>query len=319
MKDEKENIFSKGLNNLDDADAEKISETVPALDKQAKKRILEKCMSRMTETDFESESTVSGTEKYSRPRIMRYIQTIAACLLAVAGITGMILVNRNMGTPSDNTQSASQYTEIAILKETTVSSTESTVRNTVTTAVHTEKTIAEVITVPPTEAPATKAVTSTTAEIQATEQVAEPITEIPTEVHTEQVTEPITEPLTEIPTTEEVTEPSAENDLFVGKYGDKYEIDDGTGSDIIITKTGDNSYNVFIGFFRVAGFELTGSVNDDGILIFTTQNQPEIYGEMIFAGEIMLNDEGCMLKITESTFSYIQADGDYSQYYRINE
>ncbi len=314
MKDEKENIFFRNLNNLNDADVEKISSTVPALDKQAKKRILKKCMSKMAETDFEFENTVSGTEKYSKPSIMRYIPTIAACLLAVAGLTGMILVNRNMGTPSDNTQSVPQYTAIAILKETTVSSIESTVRNTVTTAVYTEKNIAKVITVPSTEAPATKAVTST-AEVQETEQVTEPITDIPTEVPTE----PITEPPTEIPTTEEVVEPSAENDLFVGKYGDKTQIDYGTGSDIIITKTGDNSYNIYIGFFRVAGFELTGSVNDDGILIFTTQNQPEIYGEMIFAGEIMLNDEGCMLKITESTFSYIQADSDYTQYYRINE
>lgn len=312
MKDEKENVFSRNLNNLDDADVEKISATVPALDKQAKKRILEKCMSRISETDFESEITVSGTEKYSRPHIMCYISTAAACLLAVIGIGGMILVNRNVIPPND-VPSTPQYTAIPILSATTdktVSSAESTVINTITTAVETtEKATSEVITVPSTEFSMTEQVTEPITE-SVTEPLAEPMTEIPTEQ--------VTEPPTEIPTTEEVTEPPAENDLFVGKYGDKIEIDYGTGSDIIITKNDDNSYDIYIGFFRVAGFEITGSVNDDGILIFTTQNRPEIYGEQIFAGEIIPNEEGCMLKITESTFA-IQAYSDYKQYYRITE
>lgn len=313
MKDEKENLFSRNLNNLNDTDVEKISENVPALDKQAKKRILEKCMSRMPETNFELEITVLGTEKYSRLHIIRYISTAVACLLAVISIGGMILVNRNIGNPPDDIQSNAQYTAIAILSGTTdktVYSAESTVIDTITTAVETtEKATSEVITVPSTEIPMTEQVTEPITE-SVTEPLAEPMTEIPTEQ--------VTEPPTEIPTTVEVTEPTAENDLFVGKYGDKTEIDYGTGSDIIITKTDDNSYDIYIGFFRVAGFEITGSVNDDGILVFTTQNRPEIYGEQIFSGEIMLNEEGCMLKITESTFA-IQAYSDYEQYYRITE
>lgn len=314
MKDEKENLFSRNLNNLNDADIEKISETVPALDKKAKKRILEKCMNRMAEMDFESENTVSGTEKYSRPHIMRYISTAVACLLAVIGIGGMILVNRNMGTPPDDIQSNAQYTAIAVLSGTTdkiVSSAESTVINTITTAVKTtEKATPEVITVSPTEIPTTE---------QVTDLITEPVTESITESTTEITTEQVTESTTEIPTTEEVTEPISEENLFVGTYKDKQEIDDGTGSDIIITETGNNLYNIYIGFFRIAGFEITGSVNDDGVLMFTTQNQPEIYGELVISGEIMLNDDGCIMKITESSHVYILPDTVGRQYYRTTE
>lgn len=316
MKDEKENVFSRNLNNLDDADVEKISATVPALDKQAKKRILEKCMSRMSETDFESENTVSGTEKYSRPRIMHYIPTIAACLLAVIGIGGIIMVNRNIVPPVDM-PSTPQYTAIPVQSGTTVSSAESTVVNTVTTAVvNTEKTISEVITVPLTKVQ------------QVTESITDIVTEMPTKV--QQVTESITEVITEIPTkvqqvtesvteivTETTTEPITENKSFVGTYGDKNEIDYGAGNQIIITETSDNSYDVYVGFFRVIGFtDCIGSV-DDNVLKFYAPS--EIYGEIVFAGEISLNDDGCILKITESENNPIGIDSFYgTQYYRIS-
>ncbi|MDE7098942.1 MAG: hypothetical protein K2O60_07320 [Ruminococcus sp.] len=310
MKDKKDNLFSRNLNNLDDADVEKISATVPALDKQAKKRILEKCMSRMTETDFEYGNTVSGTEKYSRPHIMHYISTVAACLLAVVGIGGMIFINRNIGTPPDDVQSAAQYTAVTTSGETTnktISSSESTTVSTVTTAVVNIEEIAE-----------------TSIKVQ---QVTESITEITTETPTEiqQFAEPATEITTEAPTeiqqfaestTETVTEVTTENKSFVGEYGDKYEIDSNSGSRITITKNDNNSYNIYIGFFRVAGFtDCIGSVTD-GVLKFYAPK--ELYGETVFAGEITLNDDGCILKITESENNPIGIDSDGTQYYRMS-
>lgn len=292
------------LNNLDDADVEKISETVPALDKQAKKRILEKCMSRMNETDFEYGNTVSGTEKYSRPHIMHYISTVAACLLAVVGIGGMIFINRNIGTPPDDVQTA-QYTAVTTLGGTTnktISSFESTTVSTVTTAVVDTKEITEI-----------------PAETQKfTESVTEITTETPTEI--QQFAEPVTEVTTEAPTEiqqiEESTTETTENNSFVGEYGDKYEIDSNSGSRITITENGDNSYNIYIGFFRVAGFtDCIGSVTD-GVLKFYAPK--ELYGETVFAGEIILNDDGCILKITESENNPIGIDSDGTQYYRIS-
>ncbi|MDE7365321.1 MAG: hypothetical protein K2N27_10665 [Ruminococcus sp.] len=302
MKNEKNNLFSRNLNNLDDADVEKISETVPALDKQAKKRILEKCMSRMTETDSEYGTTVSGIEKYSRPHIMHYISTAAACLLAVVGIGGMIFINRNIGTPPDDLQTA-QYTAVTTSGETTISSSESTTVTTVTTAFIDTKEITEISaeTQKFTES-VTKITTETPTEIQ---QFAESATEITTETHTE---------IQQIE--ESTTEATTENKSFVGEYGDKYEIDFNSGSRITITKNDDNSYNIYIGFFRVAGFtDCIGSVTDGVLKFYAPQ---ELYGETVFAGEITLNDDGCILKITESENNPIGIDSDGTQYYRMS-
>lgn len=307
MKNEKNNLFSRNLNNLDDADVEKISATVPALDKQAKKRILEKCMSRMTETDSEYGTTVSGTEKYSRPHIMHYISTAAACLLAVVGIGGMIFINRNIGTPPDDIQSAAQYTAVTTSGGTTdktISSSENTTISTVTTA-------SDIITEIPTKIQ------------QFEESTADIVTESPTEIQqfAESAADIVTEAPTEIQqieesTTEAVTEATTENKSFVGEYGDKYEIDSNSGSRITITKNDDNSYNIYIGFFRVAGFtDCIGSVTD-GVLKFYAPK--ELYGETVFAGEITLNDDGCILKITESENNPIGIDSDGTQYYRMS-
>lgn len=288
MKDE--NLFSRKLNNFSDADIEKIAETVPALDKQAKKRILKKCMNKMTDTDFEAENTVSGTEKYSRPRIIQYIPTAVACLLAVIGISGVILINRNTGTPPDDMQSAVQYTSITTTDKTVSSS--GTVNTVTTTVMNTKKIII---------------VTETTDKIQ---QVTESVTDIVTETadKVQQVEESTTEAVTEVPATE--------NKSFAGEYGDKMEIDYSSGSKLIIKETGDNSYNIYVGFFRVAGFtDCIGSVTD-GVLNFYAPC--ELYGETVFAGEIRLNDDGCILKITESENNPIGIDSSCgTQYYKI--
>lgn len=304
MKDEKERAFFQKLNNLDDADVEKISVDIPALDKQTKKRIFDKCMSRMSETDFESENTVSGTDKYSKPHIIRYISTAAACLVAVAGITGMILFNKNIGTPPDDISATPQYTSIPVQSGTAVLSAESTTSDTCTTTTFT--TTAEI-----TETTVTEAVT---VQMTETEQITENVTETITEIV---ITEQITETATEVTTTE-TTDNTTEN-TFEGFYGTQEQIDYNSGDTIIITQNSDNFYNIYIGFFRVIGFEITGSINDDGILIFTTQNEPEIYGKLIFAGEIRLNDEGCILTITESENNPIKIDNNSErQYYRIS-
>ena len=175
MNNDKKNIFSESLNNLDDTYVKKISENVPALDKKAKKRILKKCMSRMSETDFESEITVSGTEKYSKPRFRNFALSTAACFLAAIGITGIIFINRNMGTPPDDMSTVPQYTAIPV-QSGTANQTSTAVENTVeveintTVALNTEKVTAEVsktpVTSPETEnsitPPATEPVTDDT-------------------------------------------------------------------------------------------------------------------------------------------------------------
>ncbi|MDE5558610.1 MAG: hypothetical protein K2J32_13170, partial [Ruminococcus sp.] len=202
MNNEKDNIISDSLNNLDDTDVEKISENIPALNSKAQKRILKNCIKKMsgeniTEPEYEPETIVSGVEKYSRTRFIRYISTAAACLFVAISIGGMILVNRNIIPPND-VPSTPQYTSIPVQSGTMnkiTSSAESTVVNTVTTAVtDMEKTISEVVTEMPTKVQ------------QVTEPIMEVATEIPTEV--QQVTEPIMEVATEIPTeVQQITEP----------------------------------------------------------------------------------------------------------------
>lgn len=237
MNNEKDNIISDSLNNLDDTDVEKICKNIPALNSKAQKRILKKCIKKMsgeniTEPEYEPETIVSGVEKYSRTRFIRYISTAAACLFVAISIGGMILVNRNIIPPND-VPSTPQYTSISVQSgtmNTTISSAESTVVNTVTTAVmDMEKTISEVV-------------TEISIEVQ---QVTELITEIATELPAEMyITETVTEP--------SETEPIdvTDNDNFSGKYTTHKDSD--SGNEIKIVKTDENLYHIKVKFYRIA-------------------------------------------------------------------
>ncbi|MDE6781932.1 MAG: hypothetical protein K2J40_10830 [Ruminococcus sp.] len=330
MNNEKDNIISDSLNNLDDTDVEKISENIPALNSKAQKRILKNCIKRMsgeniTEPEYKSETIVSGVEKYSRTRFIRYISTVAACLFVAISIGGMILVNRNIIPPND-VPSTPQYTSIPVqsgMMNNTISSAESTVVNTVTTTVvDMEKTISEVVTEIPTKVqqvtePITEVATEIPTEVQ---QVKESITEIATESPVEiSVIETVTEPSAN-PETETTTEPSetepidvTDNDNFIGKYTTHKDSD--SGSEIKIVKTDENIYHIEVKFYRIAYLsDGIGTVNN-GILTFTTGS---IEGCPAVTAEITLNDDGCILKIIESEHGYILPDNGM-QYYRISE
>lgn len=317
MNNGKENIISESLNNLDDADIEKISETVPALSIKAQKRILKNCIDRMSvknaaEAEYEPEITVSGAEKYSESHFIRYISTVAACFLAVIGITGMIFFNRNTGSPVDDGNISSQiqpFAEITTVGKTTNQTVSVTTGSTA------------VISIFSTEESRIMTETSTVHQITVTE-TAEENTEIQTE---EPVTEVISEPPTENFTTETTmelsaesftTEPAndtAENDSFCGKYTSHENSD--SGNEIEIVKTDENTYHVEVKFYRIAYLSDGIGIIDNGILTFktgTSEGCPEI------TAEIALTENGCILKIIESEHSYIPADsGEGMQYYRI--
>lgn len=83
---------------LNDSDVEKLAKDVPALSKGAVERITESCINKMeaADTGFAAGTEVSGTERYSRPKLTRWITAAAACLAFVAGAAGIVYINRSM-------------------------------------------------------------------------------------------------------------------------------------------------------------------------------------------------------------------------------
>lgn len=93
---------------------EETAEEFPMLDDKAKERILKLCERKMNtdmkennikKTDYD---TVSGVEKYNRPKWHRPV-TAAASLLVAAGIGGAVLLNLN-GSPDDTFTDADDST-----------------------------------------------------------------------------------------------------------------------------------------------------------------------------------------------------------------
>lgn len=323
MNNEKENVISESLNNLDDADIEKISKTVPALSSKAKKRILKNCINKMseenaTEIEYEPEITVSGTEKYSKSRFTRYISTVAACFLAVIGITGMIFINRNIGSSIDEGNISSQiqpFTEITTVCETTNQTVSVTTSSTaVISTFNSEESsiMTEISTVHQTTVTEIAKITET-AEENAEIQTEEPVTEVISEPPTENST---TETITELPAESFTTEPAndiIDDDSFCGKYTTHENSD--SGNEIEIVKIDENTYHVEVKFYRIAYLsDGIGTINN-GVLTFTTGT---IEGCPKITAEITLNENGCLLKIIESEHSYMPVDSDEGlQYYRI--
>lgn len=113
--------FMRQLSNLDDFYVEEIAEKYPALSKKTKKRILKKCLKKDEFSDEygnegERRITVSGTERYTRRHLYRFAASAAAAfVLAVGGITGMFMLNRNFGGDDvpdpDNTPPATSFND----------------------------------------------------------------------------------------------------------------------------------------------------------------------------------------------------------------
>lgn len=117
-----EKDFMKRLNNLDDSSVEEIAENYPALNENAKKRILKQSLIKSgftdydieveeesdEETDFieesaeEDELSVSGIEQYkNKISWHKYAGSAVAMLIAVVGITSVVLLHRNMNENDD--------------------------------------------------------------------------------------------------------------------------------------------------------------------------------------------------------------------------
>ena len=70
------------LKYIDDDSVEELSHDYPMLGRKAKKRILEQCLAKTAETDFDENGiTVSGTEVYRRPIWTKIAGTAAAAAL----------------------------------------------------------------------------------------------------------------------------------------------------------------------------------------------------------------------------------------------
>ena len=98
--------FMEQLNNLDDISVEEIAENYPALDEHSKKRILNKCMKKSgfstgIDDDGREEIVVSGTERYNRAVWYKYAASAAAFVIAVVGITSVVLIHRNLNGDED--------------------------------------------------------------------------------------------------------------------------------------------------------------------------------------------------------------------------
>ncbi|MCM1133336.1 MAG: hypothetical protein NC340_07675 [Ruminococcus flavefaciens] len=316
MNSKKDKIISECLNNLSDEDVEIISQQVPALSNKAQKRILADCMRKLSaenppDTDDEQESVVSGTEKYTKPHIIRYISA-AACFIAIIGTGGIIFAGRNNVNPTENSSipSAPQLTALSTTYSTTNKTAEISTTGTSTTIVTTVGDVIEAIA----ESDDEPVVTVSGDEIE--------VYQVDDDSVVTTVGNEITEPATEIPTEETTTESTegttdgADNtDYFVGKY--TTHIDSDSGNEIIITKTDENTYHVEVKLYRIAYLsDGIGSVND-GILTFTTGS---LEGCPKITAEITLNDDGCLMKIIDSEQKYLPADdGDGLQYYRITQ
>lgn len=84
---------------LKDSDVEKLAQDVPALNSGALKRITESCINKMgTAVSAEAVSDltrVSGMENYSKPKLIRFVSTAAACAAIIISAAGVALINRN--------------------------------------------------------------------------------------------------------------------------------------------------------------------------------------------------------------------------------
>ncbi|MDE6427137.1 MAG: hypothetical protein K2K89_13530 [Ruminococcus sp.] len=124
---ENEKDFMEQLTGLDDSAVEEIAEKYPALDENAKKRILKQSLRKsgfpdddisveepeeeqqeeeeteiIDESDMEDEISVSGIEQYNNKISWhKYAGSAAALIIAVVGISSVVLLHRNMNDNDD--------------------------------------------------------------------------------------------------------------------------------------------------------------------------------------------------------------------------
>ena len=89
------------LKDIDESSVEEIAEYYPMLGKDAKKRILQKCLEKTNEAEFSDGFTVSGTEIYRRPVWSRILSTAAVVAGAAVMVTGALFLSRNRSVESD--------------------------------------------------------------------------------------------------------------------------------------------------------------------------------------------------------------------------
>lgn len=102
--DKKKKDFMDQFSDLDSVSVEEIAEKYPALDENAKKRILKKCMkkngfSAEFNSDGEGEIITSRSTSRRRSILYRYSSFAAAFVLTAAAVTSVIMLNR---APKDN-------------------------------------------------------------------------------------------------------------------------------------------------------------------------------------------------------------------------
>ena len=112
--------------------AEELSEFLPPLSDDDKKRIAESVMKKLdsntqcsADTSAEPEITVSGTEMYRRPKWYRYAASAAALAVAVIGIGSVALMNRHTGgnQGGQSSQVATGFTVNTFVATTTAAAT----------------------------------------------------------------------------------------------------------------------------------------------------------------------------------------------------
>lgn len=92
---EKNNLTD--LKDIDDDSVEELSHSYPMLGRNAKKRILEKCLEKTEEAGYDPNGiSVSGTEIYNRPMWRRIAGTAAAAAAAFAVITGAVYLRKTI-------------------------------------------------------------------------------------------------------------------------------------------------------------------------------------------------------------------------------
>lgn len=88
------------LKYIDDDSVEELSHDYPMLGRKAKKRILEQCLAKTAETDFDENGiTVLGTEVYRRPIWTKIAGTAAAAAAALVLIAGSLYLKSTFDPP----------------------------------------------------------------------------------------------------------------------------------------------------------------------------------------------------------------------------
>ena len=164
------------IKDIDESSVEELAEMYPMLGKSAKQRILEKCLEKTDEAEFQEGITVSGTEIYKRPMWSRILSAAAAlvCVSAVAG--GAVLLKRNRlsyiphQSTGETSQSALTTTAEVTEKITASTTTSDAVTTTTSTAIVAVETSEYIVyTTAPDFAESTTTTETTTTEVTTTD------------------------------------------------------------------------------------------------------------------------------------------------------